>query len=95
MNAKALPRCEWRFGERSFCEEHSTQVVSRIDAIRDWWYLCEEHAARQEQLVAAMGSPIIRDPRSSLSTETVLSWWPPRHRAASKVDAQRYLEATR
>jgi hypothetical protein len=76
-------RCEWRFGERSFCEETATHLVSRIDAIRDHWYTCQPHAEQMVKHVASEASPV-RRPDRALSPEQVVAFWPPRHRAANR-----------
>jgi hypothetical protein len=90
MNNTETPtiRCEWKFGERSFCDEPSTHMVSRIDAIRDHWYMCEEHATAQVRYVASEMSTL---DKKHLPMNIIVSWWPPKHRAVSRKDAAAFL----
>ncbi len=70
--------------EKPYCGEPATLLVSRIDAIRGYWYTCSEHGGMAEGCTEttklSQGDLIM-----------ALTYWPPKHRAASREDAQRVL----
>jgi hypothetical protein len=82
--------------ERRGCPEAATRICSRIDAARDWLYLCWYHSTElasepvwelsQLPLPAGMLSHL---PQPQLSLEMTLAMWPPKHRTATKEDIRR------
>lgn len=79
--------------EHARCPEQATTLNSRVDAIRDHLWTCDEHRPGGvfEPSVLPLPEADLPAGRPRLSLETVLLTWPPRHRSASKADAGKAL----
>lgn len=79
--------------ERPSCDNAATHTASRVDAIRDHWYLCDEHAIAQPSVFEPSALPPRRaelvDEREPVwALETLLVLFPPKHRGVTKRAAR-------
>lgn len=78
--------------EHPWCPEDATLSASRVDAIRDHWYLCDEHRIPEptifEQTPLPPRDADVGDRRPPIwSLEVMLSYFPPKHRKVTRRQA--------
>jgi hypothetical protein len=77
--------------ERPRCDNAATHTATRVDALRDRWYLCDDHAIPQPSVFEP--SPLWSDSWPPLSFASQLALFPPKHRDVSRRAARAIVDA--